>query len=192
MSNDQTKRTATQRLDDQEKGLISLYQTVDAMIKDLMMIKDAVKLMNNKVDSVIQASQRGEPINNEVIASIMTENNVEEFRVKCRMLVAQGVLKPSEQISENSFIALRILDLEGKVLNPRLQCTIDTVGEPLRARLIGLKAGETAPNDEKSKIEIIEVYSVHRPDEDQAAADALAQPEVQATEAPAAEAQPTA
>lgn len=189
MSNDQTKRTATQRLDDQERGLLSLYQTVDSMIRDLMMVKDAVSLMNNKLDSVIQASQRGEPLTNDVISAIMTQNNVEEFRQKVSMLVTQGVLKPSEAITLNSFIVLRIQDNEGKTLNPRLQCTLGSLAPGLQEKLLGLKSGDVVPNDEKSQVEITEVYSVHRPDEEQAAQEAS--PEAPAP-APALEAQPTA
>jgi hypothetical protein len=165
MSNQQAdKRTASQRIDDMERGLMALYQTADNMARDLMTIKEAIKLLGNKLDSVVKASQRGEALNDEVIAKIMVENNMEELKEKVTNLVNQGVLVPAEEVGPNSFIVGRELSEDGTVQNPRMQFVVSALQEDVRSKFPGAKAGQTLELQEgKWKFEVQEVYSIQTP-----------------------------
>ena len=82
----QDKRTASQRIDDMERGLMALYQTADNMARDLMTIKEAIKLLGNKLDSVVTLSRTcvnlTEPLSDANIANQMVANNLEELKEK--------------------------------------------------------------------------------------------------------------
>lgn len=176
MSNQQQqdKRTASQRIDDMERGLMALYQTADNMARDLMTIKEAIKLLGNKLDSVVKASARGEALSDEVIAKIMVENNVEELKEKVTNLVAQGVLVAAEEIGPNSFIVGRELNEAGEVQNPRMQFVVSALQPEVRDKFPGAKAGQTLDLQEgKWKFEVLEVYNIQTPQ--QAAPEAQAE-----------------
>lgn len=174
MSNQADKRTASQRIDDMERGLMALYQTADNMARDMMTIKEAIKLLGNKLDSVVKASARGEALTDEVIAKIMVENNVEELKEKVTNLVAQGVLVAAEEVGPNSFIVGRELNEAGEVQNPRMQFVVSALQPEVRDKFPGAKAGQTLELQEgKWKFEVQEVYSIQTPQ--QAAPEAQAE-----------------
>jgi hypothetical protein len=173
MSND--KRTAIQRIEDLERALMSLYQTADNMARDMMMIKDAIKLLGNKLDAVVKASERGS-VNDTVVAQIMIENNVSELTEKVESLKAQGILTAETAATERSFVVGREIDAEGKVANPRLQFTMGALNPEVREKLVGGMPGQVITLEEgKLKFEVLEVYSINSP--------------APAAEAPAAETQ---
>jgi hypothetical protein len=159
------KRTATQRIEDLERALMSLYQTADNMARDLMNVKDALKLLGNKADAMVKALQRdGVKINDETISEIMIENNIEELKQKVSTLVTQGILSPSEEIADSSFVVGRDLDSEGKVVNPRLQFAFSGINPEVREKLKGRKAGEVITfAEDKNKFEVLEVYTIGVP-----------------------------
>lgn len=183
MTNDQQPqakdaRTASQRIDDMEKGLVSLYQTIDSMARDVMTIKEAIKLLGNKLDSVVKASVRGEAINDVVIAKIMVENNIEELKNKVTNLVSQGILIASEEVTLNSFIVGKEVSEDGTVQNPRMQFVVSALAADVRDKFPGAKVGQTLDLQEgKWKFEVSEIYSIQTPKSPE---------EVSAPEAPAA------
>lgn len=160
-----TKRTASQRLDDMERATMSLYQTVDAIARDVLTLKEAVKLLGNKMDSIVKATQRGEELNDEVLSKIMIENNVEELKQKVTNLVTQGVLKSEEIVSDNSFVVGRELDDSGIVVNPRMQFVVSSLQqEQVRTKFKDAKVGQLLNLEEgKWKFEIMESYSIVEP-----------------------------
>lgn len=159
----QDKRTATQRIEDLERALMSLYQTADNMARDLMTIKDAIKLLGNKLDAVVQASERG-TVNNDVVAAIMVENNVSELKSKVDNLVAQGILAAEEAITDKSFVVGREVDSEGKVVNPRLQFTMGALPPETSAKLVGGMPGQVITlQEDKLKFEVLETYAIQTP-----------------------------
>lgn len=181
MSNQADKRTASQRIEDMERGLMALYQTADNMARDMMTIKEAIKLLGNKLDAVVKATSRGEQLSDEVISKIMVENNVEELKNKVQDLVNQGVLVAAEEVSANSFIVGREIDADGKVQNPRMQFVVSALAENVRTKFPGAKAGQTLELEEgKWKFEVQEVYSIQTPQAPQAEEQAEAQEEVKA------------
>jgi hypothetical protein len=164
MSQQADKRTAVQRLEDTERGLASLNGTMDLVIKDLGLIKEAIKLLGNKVDSIVKAQTRGETINDELIARIMIENNVEELKGKVSTLVAQGFLTPQTTISIDSFLVTEQLDVNGAVTNPRLQFAVAATEPDVQPILIAAKVGDTVSLKEgKLSIKILESYLVQEP-----------------------------
>lgn len=160
----QDKRTASQRIDDMERGLMALYQTADGMARDLMTIKEAIKLLGNKLDSVVKATQQGLTLNDENIAKIMVDNNVEELKEKVTNLVTQGILKAAEEVTPNSFVVGREIDADGTVHNPRMQFMVAALQEDVRGKFPGSKVGQTLELQEgKWKFEVQEVYSIETP-----------------------------
>lgn len=165
MSNQQQdKRTASQRIDDMERGLMALYQTADNMARDMGVIKEAIKLLGNKLDAVVKASNRGEALNDEVIAKIMVENNVEELKGKVTDLVNQGVLVAAEEVGPNSFVVGREIDENGTVVNPRMQFVVSALQGEIKDKFPGSKAGQILDLQEgKFKFEVQEVYNLQTP-----------------------------
>jgi hypothetical protein len=159
------KRTATQRIEDLERALMSLYQTADNMARDLMTVKDALKLLGNKLDATVKALVRdGSKISDEVISSIMVENNIEELKQKVNTLVQQGILTPAEEIIESSFIVGRDLGQDGTVVNPRMQFTYTGISPEVREKLRGAKPGQIIEfAADKNKFEVLEVYTIGAP-----------------------------
>lgn len=194
-------RSASQKINDLENALMSLYQTADNMARDLMGIKEVLKLINNKLESVIKASAGGEPINDEVIKRIMVQNNCEELANKVKVMVVQGILIPTDQIAADSFLVGSEINDSGEVTNPRLQFALYAVRPEQQEKLKGLRVGDTVVMQEGSpKYRIDEVYQIQAPKQPEAAAapaEAAASPaaEQSTTEAPAeapAEAAPEA
>ncbi len=193
---EQPKRTAVQRIDDLERGLMGMYQAGDNLAKDIVTLKEALKLLGNKVDAIVKATMAGEDLNDDVLSRIMVQNNVEELKNKVSQLVVSGTLQPTEEpVDEKNFIVGREVDDTGKVLNPRLQFVLGSLQPELQAKIKGSKVGDTIAFQEgKLKFEIQEAYSVvvpQLPAETQESAAPASTAEVAApadqSEAPAAE-----
>jgi hypothetical protein len=167
----QPKKTAAQRIDDLEHALMSLYQTADNMARDVTTLKDAVKILGNKVDAIVKATNRGETLTDEVISKIMVENNSEELKQKVANLVNAGALVPAEEILETSFIVGQEIDDEGIVQNPRIQFVVSTLQENIRKKFPGAKAGQVLDLQEgKWKFVVSEIYSIVVPKQEELAA----------------------
>lgn len=171
MTAEQTpKKTASQRLDDMENSLMALYQTADNMARDLITIKEAVKLLGNKLDSVVKATNRGEQLNDETISKIMVENNVSELKNKVDSLVQQKILSPAEEVTDNSFVVGQEIDADGNIQNPRLQFVVSALEKETRTKFVGAKVGQTLDLQEgKWKFIVTEVYKVETPTTDESA-----------------------
>lgn len=158
------KRTASQRIEDLENGLMGIYRTADQMARDLMTVKEAIKLLGNKLDAVVKASRSGQTLTDEAISNIMIQNNVEELREKVTKLVADGVLGASETIELNSFVVGKEIDEKGTVHNPRLQFVVSTLQEELKGKFLGAKVGSVLDFEEgKLKFEVMEIYQLQAP-----------------------------
>lgn len=182
---DNTKRTAAQRLEDLERGIMEAYRVLDNVVRDLMTIKDAIKLLGNKTDAIAKASLRGQPLSDENLTNIMVETNVAELKAKADDLVNRGFLKASEEVDEKSFVVGREIDNEGKVANPRLQFAYTAVPAATQEKLKGTKSGDIVAFSERQwKFEVLEVYTIQNPEEAREAAPADQAP---AAETPAAE-----
>lgn len=157
-------RSASQKIQDLHNGLMQLYQTADAMARDLGLVKDAIKLLGNKVDSIVKASSKGEIVTDEIVTRIMIENNVEELKQKVTLMQAQGILAPQEQVGADSFVVGAEINDEGETINPRLQFALYSLAEDLRGKILGSKVGETlAIQEGKLKFKVLESYQIQQP-----------------------------
>lgn len=185
MSNDKKpsdNRSATQRLTDAENAIMSLFNVLDKMTRDLMTLREAIKLIHNKVDSIVKASVGGEPINDAVLERLMIENNVAELKQKVDSMVQQGVIASEEQVSDNSFVVGSEYNDEGTLINPRLQFILKSLTEELQLKLLGTKPGDLLDLQEgKLKFKVLESYKIQ---EHKAAAPALQAVPNPAPEAP--------
>lgn len=174
--NKQPARTATQRIDDLERGLMSMFQSGDSMARDLMIAKDALKLLNNKLNAVTKAVNEGTLPTEDVIAKHMIDANIEELKEKVTNLVNQGILKATEETEDRAFVVGREIDENGKVVNPRLQFALGSLNEGVREKIKLAKIGEPLTLEEgKLKFELLEAYSIQAPapeDQDDGAAKA--------------------
>jgi len=156
------KRTATQKIADLEAAVMELYQTIQIMGRDLSIAKDAIKLLGNKLDSVVQAAATGQPINDETVAKLMVSNNVEELKQKVSNLVAQGFLQPSETVPENAFVVGREENDKGETVNPRLQFSLSALeNEDFRNKIKAAKIGDVINlQEDKLRFVLLEVYAI--------------------------------
>lgn len=156
--------TASERIDNLENTMMSLYQTADNIARDVLTIKDAIKLLGNKVDAIVKASVAGKPLTDENLASIMIENNVTELKGKVDGLITQGILVTEETVSADSFVVGREVDENGEVQNPRLQFAVASLQNDLKDKLIGQKTSSVVVFEEgKLSFEVMEVYKIQSP-----------------------------
>jgi hypothetical protein len=152
-------------LDDLERALMSLFQNMENLGRETNTIRDAVRLLGNKVDALAKANIRGEQPTDETLSQIMIDNNVEELKGKVDGLVKAQVLVTTDIVSETSFIVGRELAADSdKVINPRLQFSLTAlakeVGDKIKGRLIG---DIITVQEGQARFEILEVYNIQTP-----------------------------
>lgn len=166
------KKTASQRIEELEQAMMSMYSTANNMARDIMTMKEAIKLLGNKVDSIVKASERGEELNDDTLSKIMIENNTAELATKVQTLVQQGFLSKADSITEESFVVGKEVDDDGNVMNPRLQFAMKGLQDVLRSKIVGSKAGDILTLEEgKLKFEVVEVYDIVVPKAEAVAAE---------------------
>jgi hypothetical protein len=176
-------RSASQKIADLENGIMSLYQTVGTMARDLMTVKDILKVLNNKVGSIVKASASGQAITDEVISKIMIDNTVEDLKNRLRYMVAEGRLKAVDQADESSFLAGIVETDAGEVVNPRLQFVVNELSPLIKEKCKGAKVGDGLAILEESNL-VFRVQEIYAIQSDEAMAQAA-----QAAQAPAAPAE---
>ncbi len=172
----QKKLKASERLDLIEKGLAPITETVNAtarrtgemeliiynLSRENEILKDALQLIHEKLDAVIDLSKNGTELSQENINSTVVsikENNLKE-RVDTQ--IKEGNIKLIDEVDGNSFVVARELNKEGEVVNPRLQFVMNRLVEELQNKFIGKKTGELMVGEEENSldIEIIEIYEL--------------------------------
>lgn len=163
-NNPNDKRTASQRIDDLERGIMSMYQAFDAVTRDLGTAQQAIRVLGNKVEAMAQLSLRGEKLTDEALSKQMIENNVAELKSKVEELVTRGTLVTSEVIEDGSFVVGSEVDESGAAVNPRLQFALSALSPELQEKLKGHKAGDVVTvQDGKLKLQVLEVYAIQSP-----------------------------
>jgi len=186
-------KSASQRIEDLEKGLMSMYQAFNGVAQDLNVAKEALKILGNKVSSIQAVAQRGEPLTDENVSKAMVENNVLDLKQKVDGLIAQGVLVSQDTVTNNSFVVGRELDEQGNAVNPRLQFALAALQPEVQDKIRDHKIGDIVDIQEgKLKFEVLEVYSIEAPKTEAPASETSAPAEQSApaeasSEAPAAD-----
>src|ERR1035438_7282197 len=75
-------KTAGLRLDDLERALMSLLQNHDRISRDANTVREAIKLLGNKVDALAKANIGGLSPTDETLSQIMIDTNVTELKGK--------------------------------------------------------------------------------------------------------------
>jgi hypothetical protein len=175
MANEQDKRTASQRIDDLERAVMSGFHTSNNMARDLLMMKDALKLLANKIDSVMKAICAGKQPTDEVVSEYMTANNIAELKGKVENLVNQGILAPTDAAGDGTFIVGSEEEKDGKVIHPRVQFTFSSLDKELADKLRGAKANDLVEfKPDKLLFRVLEIYNVVVPKPPEAPAPAPA------------------
>jgi hypothetical protein len=192
---EENKKTASERLELLENtvgNVIQAIQPLQNMAQDLMALREAVKLLNNKLDSVVKCLNVGTQLTDENIGLAMTENNAKELQDKVTKMVTDGILAATDTVTAESFVVINEADESGKIVNPRMQFLISALSnEEVRGKLTGAKVGSNlSVGDKGGSINVLEAYSIVSP---QAAAPEAAAPSAEApaasdASAPAAEA----
>lgn len=204
-------RTAGQRLDDLEKGLMQLFQNLDGLFRQSQTQGEAIKLLGNKVDALAKSVQRNETPTDENLSKIMIQNNIDELKAKVDNLIKAQILVPTDIVGKTSFVVGRELEADSdKVINPRLQFALTALQKQVTEKIDGHLVGDIITVEEgKARFEVLEVYNIQNPqaaapapaaDQGQAAttdstapaASAPAATSAASTEAPAASTAPTA
>jgi hypothetical protein len=199
MSETENKKTASERLEDLEKTLgqvIGAIQPLQPLTQDFNGFREALKLLNNKLDAVVKSINAGGPITDDGLSKLMIENNAKELADKVANMVTQGLLVASQTVTKDSFVVVNETDATGTVVNPRMQFLLSALqNEEVRAKLEGSTVGANIPvGDKGASINVLEAYDVSTPQAPAAeaapAADATA-PAAEAS-APAADSAPAA
>ena len=163
------QRNASERLADLENASLQLFHLNNTIAKDILVIKEALKLLDNKVNAITKASNGGEELTDEVLTRIMVENDMAVLAQRVSDMVSEGMLVAEENVSENSFIVGRELDATDKVIHQRLQFALKMVKPEHQAKVLGAKVGDTVDIEENVKFLVLESYSIHAPEEAQPA-----------------------
>ncbi len=202
-TNTENKKTATERLEILENTVNSIIQAVQPlanMAQDLMGLREAVKLLNNKLDVTIKCINSGTQLTDENLSQGMTENNAKDLQDKVTKMVSDGLLAATDTIGKDSFVVINEQDDSGKIVNPRMQFLLSALqNEEIRGKLEGATVGSNIPvGDKGGSLNVLEAYNIVVPQapaaetaETQATTDAATTTEApattDATAAPAAE-----
>lgn len=161
----QEKLSPTQRLENVETGFMSLSTTVSQLINDLLIMKDALKLLNSKVNAIVKATNKGDALTDEVLSKIMMDNEADNLKQRVTDLIDKGLLVSQTVSDANSFYVGHEINDAGEVVNPRLQFGAVIFEKEVQDRLLGAKVGDQIVlADPKVKFVVEEVYGVQMPE----------------------------
>lgn len=154
--------TATERLDAIEQGFRLLDNGIGDLARNAEMMRQALKLMDNKVNSMVKALNEGKPLTEEVLDGIMKDNAALELKQKVEDLKAKGDLVDAETVEKESFLALKEIDpANGSVTNPRFQAPLMMLSQDVQDLLVGKKVGDVVdPGNNRYQIQVLEIYKI--------------------------------
>mgnify|MGYP005844624215 CR=1 FL=1 len=164
MSKDNKKQlTAAQRLLGLEQSVGALDQALHNQAQQLSMVRDALTLLNEKINAMIALMSLGQTVSDAAIDQYIEQKRVDDMRKKVQDLVDSGSLEKAEEVSDKSFLVVREMNGEtGTVINPRLQFAVSILNPESLQKMVGKKAGESVKFVENNPaiIEIEEIYNV--------------------------------
>ena len=158
------KKTAAQRIQNLEDTLVGALKAMGALDNEQQVIKEAIQLLGNKMDSIVKLLNTGKELNNANISSTMVENKAAKLAENTAQLVNKGILVQQDTVDNNSFVVGREVMDDETVVNPRIQFTVESAQEQLKAKLLGAKVlDRILVGEGKAKLELLEIYSIHEP-----------------------------
>lgn len=195
MSDNVDKRTATQRIEDLENVLRVVYQglaeTQNEVIKmqadnknllrlqnDIVLLKEYCKILNKKIDAVVQLSKPETGVSTEAVKDLVTKMNMDELKAQIEDSISRGLLTPSnpgDVVTEESYLACDELNDDDTVFNPRVQFGMDSQPAENKERLLGKKVGDVINMGEnRFRVRILELYNIVKAKPVEESADASA------------------
>lgn len=164
-TNTENKKTATERLEVLENTVNSIIQAIQPlanMAQDFMALREATKLLNNKLDAVVKSINAGTALTDENLGQLMTENNAKELQDKVAKMVTDGLLAATNTIGKDSFVVISEADETGKVVNPRMQFLLSALqNEEIKGKLEGATVGSNIPvGDKGASLNVLEAYNI--------------------------------
>jgi hypothetical protein len=184
--NENKQMTAAQRLLRLEEAVSIMDQLAYNQANQLSMVRDALTLLNEKVNAMVTLLSLGQEVNDSNLDKVVEQKRVEEMKKKVSELLESGSLKKAEEVSKKSFLVVREINTEtGAVINPRLQFVVSILNEESLGKLLGKKAGDSVKfvEDNPASIEIEEIYDVVMKDEKNETVQQSAEPLVQEAKA---------
>jgi hypothetical protein len=172
------KRTATQRIEDLEKVVTMFFQTMaqhksvveellkarEGSVQDMALVKEALKLLNKKLEAVVQVAAPESGITLKSVSDLVTKMNVEEFKAQVASSVAGGFLAVADIVADDSYLVVEEVNAQGVVENPRAQFRLNSLSEETTNLFKGKKVGDLIVSGEnKLDIRILEIYTVTEP-----------------------------
>ena len=153
--------TASERLDAIELGFKMLDSGLADLFQNAEVIRQAIKLLDNKVNSMVKAVNNGEPLTEEVLERIMKDNFATELKQKVEDLKTKGELSDAEYIEADSFVVLKQIASEGgAVIDPRFQAPVSRLSEEVKSLLMGKKVGDLVSLTEAEQALVLEIYKI--------------------------------
>ena len=153
--------TASERLDAIELGFKMLDSGLADLFQNAEVIRQAIKLLDNKVNSMVNAVNNGEPLTEEVLERIMKDNFATELKQKVEDLKTKGELSDAEYIEADSFVVLKQIASEGgAVIDPRFQAPVSRLSEEVKSLLMGKKVGDLVSLTEAEQALVLEIYKI--------------------------------
>jgi len=172
MSENTDKRTATQRIEDLERVVATLYEEATrnlALVQnlakgqsELKLIKDAIKLLNHKSEAIIMSASESSGITNESVNKNMINLNVMELKKQVEISVANGTLVSADVIADGTYVVCEEVNPDGTIANPRVQFPLAAQPENVQQVLKGKKAGDLVNFGQEGSLDakVLEVYTL--------------------------------
>jgi hypothetical protein len=162
------KPKASERLSAIENALVPTQRRVGEMemimfnlSRENEILKDALQLLHEKLESVIVLVNEGRTLSNQNINEKVVLLKEQALKDKVQQMVDAGQIKEAEEATDNSLIVARELNKDGTVENPRIQFLTSRLIEELQNKFVGKKVGELVKADEdKLDLEIMEIYDI--------------------------------
>lgn len=196
MSENTDNRTATQRLEDLERVVASMYQALGPALgqlealgpvkNELELVKEVLKLLNKRVEATIQLAKPETGITSDAVSAAMAQMAVAEMAGLVKGWLDSGALTTTDTVTDQTFLVCRELNSDGVEVNPRVQFRLDSQDQVTQDALRGNKAGVTVSfGENRFSVQILEIYALTQPKAPEAAPSATEAP-------PAAETAPEA
>jgi hypothetical protein len=174
MSDNTDNRTATQRIEDLEKVVASIYQATSKLIAatedllkksdDLVLVKEALKILNRKTEAIVLAATPESGITDSSVSGFLIQLNTSDLKAQTAAYVTNGQIAVTDTVAENSFLACEEVNKDGAVINPRIQFRMDSQPKETQDALTGKKVGDSVSfGDNKFGVNILEIYSLLNP-----------------------------
>ncbi len=175
MSENTDKRTATQKIDDLEKVVTLLYQSLNQhksvlealqpLAKEVSVLKEVAKLLDRKTDAIVKVAKSETGIDVAAVKSQVEQWNIEDMKGQVAGHLTNGYLAPTDAVADDSYVVCEELAPDtGTVVNPRIQFRLDSQADETKNLLRGKKVGDTAKFGEtKYDLKILEIYTLTTP-----------------------------